>query len=86
MLSSLFRPKRRDRVFAEEQPFFPQQDDTGEEEASRRKTNSQLRDDEEPPSDEDGEDLVEATPLLPIFSAAHLGRNICGLFFKTIAT
>lgn len=73
MLSSLFRPKRRRRLVAEEQPLFPEQDDVGQEDASQHNLNDEVRDNEEPLSDEDGEDLVEATPLLPLFSAAHLG-------------
>jgi len=78
MLSSLFRPKRRRLTVAEEQPFFPEQDDFGQANLSRPNPNGETRDDEEPVSDEDGEDLVEATPLLPIFSAAHLGWSSIG--------
>lgn len=81
MISSLFRPKRPRRSTAEEQPFFTHPNAR----VSLAHVDDEDNDDDDNDDDEeddhnqcavsgeDGDDLIEATPLLPIFSAAHLG-------------
>lgn len=89
MVSSLLRPKnsharRAHRSYFDRSshPHYPNrdshyQDDPGEEDEQDEEEYG-LEDDGEDldrASEEDGEPNDEATPLLPIFSAAHLGPN-----------
>jgi hypothetical protein len=85
MLSSLLRPKKARRRVVEHSPFSSPYaerrhatadftEDDGEDENTEDEEDEQ---DEEEGDDEDvieEEDGEEDTPLLPIFSAAHLGK------------
>jgi hypothetical protein len=86
MLSSLLRPKKARRRVEEHSPFsspyverrhatadFTEddgEDENTEDEEDQDEEDEEERDDEEVIEEEDGD---EDTPLLPIFSAAHLG-------------
>lgn len=89
MLSSLLRSKKGRRRTDENPIFSTPQnkraharadwtedesgDDMTEDEDAGHNGNGRADDDEEDENEEDNEDDEEETPLLPIFSAAHLG-------------
>jgi len=84
MLSSLLRPKRNRRRVEEHSPYSSPYaerrhatadftEDDGEDELTEEEEQSG-GDDGEAVEEEDGEE--SDTPLLPIFSAAHLGQSL----------
>jgi hypothetical protein len=91
MLSSLLRPKKARPHVEEHSPFaspYPERrnaadwtEDDGEDENTEDEDDLEEGEDEEDSDneevieEEDGED--EDTPLLPLFSAAHLGKGLC---------
>jgi len=86
MLSSLLRPKKARRRVVEHSPFSSPYverrhatadftEDDGEDEITEdEEDQDEGEGDDEEAIEEENEDGNEDTPLLPIFSAAHLGR------------